>query len=82
MDTKKMRACAPLLPEPGDTVVCECLDEIDRLRDAANVALGHLTGGMDGDWRDCNPVELLRSVLTHNAVLSSAATEVKPKRDV
>ena len=32
MDTKKMRACAPLLPAPGDEVVCECLDEIDRLR--------------------------------------------------
>ena len=31
MDTKKMRACAPLLPPPGDEVVCECLDEIERL---------------------------------------------------
>lgn len=34
MDTKKMRTCAPLLPEPGDKVVCECLDEIERLREA------------------------------------------------
>lgn len=32
MDTKKMRACAPLLPPPGDSVVIECLDEIERLR--------------------------------------------------
>jgi hypothetical protein len=32
MDTKKMRACAPLLPAPGDSVVIECLDEIERLR--------------------------------------------------
>ncbi len=32
MDTKKMLACAQLLPEPGDKVVVECLDEIERLR--------------------------------------------------
>lgn len=32
MDTKKMRACAPLLPPPGAEVVVQCLDEIDRLR--------------------------------------------------
>lgn len=31
MDTKRMRECAPLLPEPGGEVVCECLDEIERL---------------------------------------------------
>lgn len=31
MDVKKMRACLPLLPEPGDKVVGECLDEIERL---------------------------------------------------
>jgi hypothetical protein len=34
MDAKKMRVCAPLLPAPGDTVVIECLDEIDKLRAA------------------------------------------------
>lgn len=45
----------------------EALQEAKRLRDAANVALGHLTGGMDGDWRDCDPAELLRSALRHNA---------------
>ena len=39
MDTKKMRSCAPLLPEPGDKVVCECLDEIERLRGHAAKAL-------------------------------------------
>lgn len=27
-----MRACAPLLPEPGNEVVLELLDEIERLR--------------------------------------------------
>lgn len=32
MDTAKMRVCAQLLPEPGDKVVCECVDEIERLR--------------------------------------------------
>ena len=36
MDTKKMRACAPLLPPPGDQVVIECLDEIERLRGEAD----------------------------------------------
>ena len=38
MDTKKMRACAPLLPEPGNEVVCECLDEIEKLRREAEIA--------------------------------------------
>lgn len=37
--------------------------ELARLRDAVNVALGHHTGGMDGDWRNCDLIELLRSVL-------------------
>jgi hypothetical protein len=31
-DAEKMRACAALLPEPGNEVLLECLDEIDRLR--------------------------------------------------
>lgn len=43
-------------------------DEIEKLRDAANVALGHLTGGMDGDWRDTDPVQLLRDALMPNAL--------------
>ena len=29
---QKMRACVPLLPPPGGSVVEECLDEIVRLR--------------------------------------------------
>lgn len=33
------------------------------LWDACNVALGHLTGGLDGDWRDCDPHQLLRDAL-------------------
>jgi len=32
MDIAKMRASSQLLPPPGGDVVCECLDEIDRLR--------------------------------------------------
>lgn len=32
MDTNKMRACALLLPPPGDKVVAECLNEIERLQ--------------------------------------------------
>jgi len=35
-----------------------------ELLDACRVALGHMTGGMDGEWRDCDPIELLREVLT------------------
>lgn len=31
MDIKKMRACAPLLPPPGEEVVLECLDELETL---------------------------------------------------
>lgn len=38
MDTKKMRAFAPLLPPPGNEVVCDCLDEIERLRAEARGA--------------------------------------------
>lgn len=38
-------------------------EENARLLDAANVALGHLTGGMDGDWRDVDPAELLRQAI-------------------
>lgn len=40
--------------------------EIEQLRDAANVALWWLTGGMDGDWRDCDPAKLLRDALASN----------------
>ena len=31
MDTKRMRSCASRLPPPGDEVVVQCLDEIERL---------------------------------------------------
>jgi hypothetical protein len=60
------------MPDPHDEVLRapllrEAADEIEKLRDATNVALGWLTGGMDGDWRDCDLVELLRNVLPPNA---------------
>ena len=32
LDTKRMRACSPLLPAPGGEVVRECLDEIESLQ--------------------------------------------------
>ena len=58
------------LPDPHDErpvmyadLFAESADSIERLRDAVNVALGHMTGGMDGDWRDCDPVDLLRKAL-------------------
>ncbi|MFT4076454.1 MAG: hypothetical protein QM647_13090 [Asticcacaulis sp.] len=34
-----------------------------ELLDACQVAIGHLTGGMDGDWRDCDPVAVLRAAI-------------------
>lgn len=33
------------------------------LLDACQVALGHLTGGLDGDYRDCDPREILRAAI-------------------
>lgn len=33
------------------------------LFDALNVALGWATGGMDGDWRECDHVELMRAAI-------------------
>jgi len=64
----------PARPERDvDLVLSSAADEIDRLRDAANVALGHLTGGMDGDWRDCDPIELLREALAEAANNSDKA---------
>lgn len=42
----------------------KAIEQMAKIRDAANVALGHFTGGMDGDWRDCDPVELLRDALS------------------
>lgn len=38
-------------------------DKIEQLRDALTVCLGHLTGGMDGEWRDCDPIVLAREML-------------------
>uniref|UniRef100_A0A6M3LVD6 Uncharacterized protein n=1 Tax=viral metagenome TaxID=1070528 RepID=A0A6M3LVD6_9ZZZZ len=51
MDTKKMRACAPLLPPPGDEVVVDCLNEIDRLRGAlVEIASGDRTAHECVNW--------------------------------
>lgn len=44
-------------------LLAEAAERIECLRDAANVALGCATGGMDGDWRDCDHVALLRYAL-------------------
>lgn len=35
-----------------------------RLEEALSVCLGHMTGGLDGDYRDCDPAELARAALT------------------
>lgn len=37
---------------------------IRQLVDSINVFLGHNTGGLDGDWRDCNPIEIGRNALS------------------
>lgn len=42
------------------------------LLDAANVALGHLTGGMDGDWREVDYLDLLRTAVHNHAPLATA----------
>lgn len=31
--------------------------------DALRICLGHMTGGMDGDWKDCNPIDVVRSAI-------------------
>jgi hypothetical protein len=61
MDTNKMRACAPLLPAPGDTVVIDCLDEIDKLRHALKLI-------RDGqkDAKNTNIVDYIDAVLAPN----------------
>jgi len=51
VDIKKMRVCAPLLPPPGDEVVCECLNEIERLREAlTEIASGDRTAHECVNW--------------------------------
>lgn len=45
-----------------------------ELLDACKVALGHMTGGMDGDWRDCDPIILLRDTI-YRAEAQKAAGE-------
>lgn len=44
MDTKRMRVCSYLLPEPGCGVVRDCLDEIERLNGLLDIAYDHLLG--------------------------------------
>ena len=51
MDTKKMRACSALLPDPGGEVVRECLDEIERLRTALGDIINPI-GAMQRDLED------------------------------
>lgn len=43
MDTKKMRECSSLLPDPGGEVVRKCLDEIEQLRHDARDFAEQLT---------------------------------------
>lgn len=61
MDTKKMGACAVLLPAPGNEVVIECLVEIERLRHALEMI-------RDGqkEAKNTNIVDYIDAVLTPN----------------
>lgn len=36
-DLEKIRVCSPLLPPPGEEVVVQLLNEIDRLNEAINM---------------------------------------------
>ena len=71
MDTKKMRACAPLLPEPGDKVVCECLGEIERLRKICMSAKEALYSGAKDDLEVADMLEA--AFLTPNAFVTGLA---------
>jgi len=51
MDTKKMRTCSVMLPDPGGEVVRECLDEIERLRTALGDIINPI-GAMQRDLED------------------------------
>lgn len=70
MDTKKMRACAALLPAPGGEVVCGCLDEIERLRSQKMIVLGN------GKTVICNARVVEKD--TDDEVLIIEATEARP----
>jgi len=34
-----------------------------ELLEALEICLGHMTGGMDGNWADCDPVEVARQAV-------------------
>ena len=67
--------------------IVELEGQVQELTDACNVALGHLTCGMDGDWRDCDPAPFagtLRGVrgrhlnLRSRSILRSDCSMVSP----
>lgn len=41
-----------------------------KLLEALEVCLGHMTGGMDGNWADVDPIELARSTIAAATVQS------------
>jgi hypothetical protein len=63
MDTKKMRACAPLLPPPGDEVVVQCLNEIERLRAVVDAAQ---EWGGERSVSDWDEADLMKALWTFN----------------
>ena len=70
MSTDVIRETLGIVYSRGGTITCamKALTALETgnaaMRDALTVCLGHLTGGMDGDWRDCDPVEIARAALT------------------
>ena len=68
MDTKRMRVCATLLPAPGDEVVIECIDEIERLRHALELIRAGQKEAKEA--KNTNIVDYIDAVLTPNAQIS------------
>jgi hypothetical protein len=68
MDTKKMRACTSLLPKPGNIVVTQCLDEIDRLRHALEL----IHDGQKDGAKNTNIVDYIDAVLASNCDIMEA----------
>lgn len=57
-------ASSPGFPDSGlQEANAKLIAAAPDLLDACVVAIGHMTGGMDGDWRNCDPVETLRAAI-------------------
>ena len=82
MSTDVIRETLGIVYSRGGTITCamKALTALETgnaaMRDALTVCLGHLTGGMDGDWRDCDPVEIARAALTSTPTGDDSVLEI------